>query len=344
MLFLLEPLIELLMRTKYFYAIVALFLLSFPLSAQSVITLNDAEEGRYRIEASVNGVAVKTYYTSENWFASMSSTTYLFLYQNDYIADADVRGMTTLKMPDGSTTKAASFVIKRLQIGNVIVQNLPAFVITKQTVPLLIGASAFDSFGEITQEGNRLIIGNDDVAQKPAEELDPIESLKLKAQEYLDANDYESAAEVYATLKEQGELSMINEYQYVIMLNLLERSKQTIALADEWLKDNEGKSLTMDYWVYDSKGASYARLKDNTNAISSYSKAVDAYCRLFNTSEAAIKKGNFKDKVLGTTLYNLGRAYASSSNLSKAQYYMQLAAKCEIPEAQKFCSTYKLKY
>ena len=49
------------------------------LSAQSVIKLNPQSDGRYTIDATVNGVGVKTFYAAENWFASVSSTTYLFL-------------------------------------------------------------------------------------------------------------------------------------------------------------------------------------------------------------------------------------------------------------------------
>ena len=116
------------------------------------------------MNASVNGVGVRTYYTPDKWYASVSSTTYLFLYENGYIADADVNGMTTVKMPNGTSTKAASFVIRNLKIGKVIVQNLPAFVITKQTVPLLVGNSAFDCFGTVSQEGSSLIV--DDRSRK----------------------------------------------------------------------------------------------------------------------------------------------------------------------------------
>lgn len=68
--------------------------------AQTVIHLNPESEGRYMLDATVNGVGVRTYYTEESWFASMSST-----------------------------TKAGSFVIRNLRIGNVIVKDLPAFVI-----------------------------------------------------------------------------------------------------------------------------------------------------------------------------------------------------------------------
>ena len=51
-------------------------LCALSLNAQSVIKLNPQSDGRYTIDATVNGVGVKTYYAAENWFASVSSTTY----------------------------------------------------------------------------------------------------------------------------------------------------------------------------------------------------------------------------------------------------------------------------
>ncbi len=157
------------------------------LSAQTVITLDETgEAGKYTIQTTVNGVGVRTFYTEENWFVSLSTTTYLFLYENGYIQDSDVKGLTNLKMPDGSSTKAASFLIRSLRIGDkIVVKDIPAFVIKKQTVPLLIGSSTFDSFGEYTRQGNRIIIGDLEPDKDPSTIVDPIDSLKQAAQAFL---------------------------------------------------------------------------------------------------------------------------------------------------------------
>ena len=112
------------MRIPLFLAAMLTAALAAPaLRAQTVIPLHQETDGRYTMEASVNGVGVRTYYTPDSWYASVSSTTYMFLYENGYIADVDVNGMTTVKMPNGTSTKAASFVIRNLKIGKVIVQN-----------------------------------------------------------------------------------------------------------------------------------------------------------------------------------------------------------------------------
>ena len=331
------------MNHRLLLGIALIMLSALGMQAQSVIQLHEEPDGRYTMNASVNGVGVRTYYAPENWYASMSTTTYLFLYENGYIAPADVNGMTTTKMPDGSTVKAASFVIRNLKIGRVIVQNLPAFVITKQNVPLIVGNAAFDCFGTISQEGERLIIDDrfeedfaqeEETAEAPAE--DPAIALERTLQRHMDAKEYADAANCFAQLQEMGVLTMYSEYQYAMVLNILRRGDDYIALARPWLEENRGKSLTLDYWMLDALGDSYARKGDKKTAIRYYEEAVDAYCKIFNTTEKNIRKTKFKDETLGYTLYDLAMQYASI-DMGKTRYYCTLAAKCGNAAAIEFC-------
>ena len=328
-------------------------LVAIAMCAQTVIPLHQESDGRYTMNASVNGVGVRTYYTPDNWYASVSSTTYLFLYENGYIADADVNGMTTVKMPNGTSNKAASFVIRNLKIGNVIVQNLPAFVITKQTVPLLVGNAAFDCFGTVSQEGNRLIVDDrfeEDFEVADAPETAPSTKAETEAEAlvrvlkaHLDAKEYVQAAECFETLQDMGVLTMYSEYQYAMVLNILRRNDDCIALTKPWLEENLGKAMTLDYWMYDALGDCYARKGDKPNAIKYYEEAVAAYCRLFNTTEKEIKKSKFKDETLGYTLYDLAMQYATR-DISKTYYYASLAAKSGNANAIEYCKNTKISF
>lgn len=327
-------------------ALAALALSVFSAAAQSVVSLIEtSEEGKYTLEASVNGVGVRTYYTDENWFVSMSSTTYLFLYENGYIADDDVKGLTNLKMPDGSSTKAASFVIRRLKVGDgIMITDIPAFVVKKQTVPLIIGSSAFGSLGEVAREGNRIIIGDLSSLSSVSGFTDPLDSLKAAAQSHLEASEYEAAASCYASLREKGALNMLTQYQYAMLLGILGRDRENISVSNDWLASNEGRSLTMDYWILSGKGTSFAKIGDNSSAIDSYEKAIATYLKIYNTSEKAIKSGDFHDDNLGATLYRLGRVYAAEGKVSKAESRCALAAACGNSSAIDFCRQYKIKY
>ena len=83
---------------------------------------------------------------------------------------------------------------------------------------------------------------------------------------------------------------------------------------------------------------------DIREAIEKYQQAISAYCKLFNTTEKAIRKSSFQDETLGITLFNLSRMYASDGNVSKAEYYCSLAAKSGSQQAISFCKQYKIKY
>ena len=323
--------------------------------AQNVIRLKDAGDGKYMMDASVAGVGVKTYYTDEEWYASMSTTTYLFLYENGYISPSDVNGMTTVKMPGGSSTKAGSFVIRNLKVGNTIVKDLPAFVIAKQEVPLLVGKAAFDCFGEVTRNGTTLIIDDrfeDEIAaaqdagtpavEEPAPE-DNIAELTKASQAYLEAKDYANAATCFDTLYEKGVLTMYSEYQYAMVLGILKRNDDAIDLCNKWLETNTGHSLVLDFWMYDTLADSYARKGKRSEAIANYHNAIDTYCTMFNTTEKEIRKSVFKDETLGVTLYNLAMQY-SSTDIGKTEYYASLAAKSGNASAIAYCDKCHLKY
>lgn len=326
-------------------ALIGAILATFSLNAQTKIQLQKESDGKYTVDAKVNGVGVLTYYVEENWFASMSSTTYLFLTENGYIADADIKGMTVLKMPDGSTTKAGSFVIRNLRLGSVIVKDLPAFVIYKQKVPLIIGSSTFDCFGEVSINGDILTINDMDeplAAETP--EMGPDTNLQMKAQACLEAKQYAEAAECFEKLRGQGEASMYTDYQYIMVLNILKRNEECLAMCDEWMGQHEGKSLTMDFWLHDAYGDCYARKGRLQEGIDAYQKAVETYCTMFGTTEKGIRKSLFRDETLGVTLFNLSKLYAAQGNIIKGQYYCSLAAKCGNQSAIEFCDNHKIKY
>lgn len=336
------------MNKRLFTSALILLALSAGLKAQTVINLNPESDGVYTLDATVNGVGVRTYYAEESWFASVSSTTYLFLYENGYIDPNDVKGMTVLKMPDGSTTKAGSFIIRNLRIGNVIVKDLPAFVIKKQSVPLVVGNSSFDCFGEVVIKDNKLLIYDgiekeDDVQTAQTQGLSAMDNLRIAAQRYIENEAYADAAKCFETIKQQEDLSMYDEYQYILLLNALSRNDETIALAEKWLAAYEGKTTYLDYWMYDALGDGYAKKGNHVRSIENYERAVNAYYAMFNMTEKDMLKSPRQDNTLGDTLFDLARQYASNGNVMKSQHCYFVAAKCGNETAIKVCKDYNIK-
>ncbi len=331
------------------FSALAAMLLTVTAGAQTVIKLNPESDGIYTLDATLNGVGIRTYYAEENWFASVSSTTYLFLYENGYIAPEDINGMTVTKMPDGSTVKAGSFIIRKLQIGNVIVKDLPAFVIKKQNVPLVVGSSTFDRFGEIVLSGNELLIydGIERADRTQPEQESPqisyLDSLRIAAQKSIEAKDYKDAAVCLETIRSEEGLGMYEEYQYIILLNALGRSEETIAMSKKWMSAYEGRTSSLDFWILDAMGDSYARQGNHLESIDYYERAVSAYYAMFKMTEKEMMKSPRQDNTLGDTLFNLARQYAANGNLMKSQHCYFVSARCGNETAADVCSKYKIK-
>ena len=273
----------------------------------------------------------------------MSPTTFLFLHENGYIEDDDVRGTMKLKV-NGSNVKGVSFVIKKLKINDLVITNAPAVLLKNQTVPLLIGSSAFDGFGNVYDKTDHLVISwDDESAETVKNEEDPVNVLADKVQACFDAEDY-AGAEVYMKeLYDGGNLNMFTHYQYCMVLAMNNHDAENVAVSKDWINKYAGKAQSMDYWIYDGLGTSYLKLDDSANAIEWLTKAYNADCELFNTSEAEIKAGNFHDKSLGRTLFALSQAYGKTGNLSRSERWMSLAAKCGYQPAIDFCNQYKIK-
>lgn len=336
------------MNRKLIASAAVILLLGFGLKAQTVIRLNPESEGKYTMDASVNGVGVKTYFSEASWFASMSTTTYLFLYENGYIDPVDVKGMTVVKMPDGSTVKAASFVIKNLKIGNnVIVRDLPAFVINKQNVPLLVGNSAFDCFGDVEVKDDNLYIYDgierEETVIRTSPSMSVRDSLMLAAQAHIDAQEYDAATACFESLQKIEPLNMYSEYQYIMLLNMQRRNEEVISHCEKWLENYEFKTSYLDYWIYDAMGDSYARTGNHPKAISRYESAVAAYYKMFSITEKELLKSSRKDSTLGYTLYDLGKQYAGNGNLLKAQHCFFVSAKCGNAAAIEACEKFNIK-
>ena len=329
--------------------LILLLALLYPLTghAQTSIIPLHAEEGGLTFTARINDIPVKTFYTQESWYISLSPTTYLFLYENGHIPAEDVKGTTVLKMPDGSSTKAVSLVIRELRMEKLLVRNVPAFVIKKQSVPMLLGNTAFGSVGTVTGDDNQItVVWDEEYAQEEAarEVLTPTDSLKHLAQNYLDEKDYGNAATVFAGLYQEGALDMFTHYQYCMLLPLEGTDAQVRTVSQEWLRKYAGRSPYMDYWIYDGLGEACRRMKEPEPAISWYMKALETYYALYNTSEEALRKGTFHDEDLGRTLLALGQAYALDGKLFKGEKYCVLSAKCGYAPAKEFCDKYKMKY
>jgi len=305
-------------------------------SAQTTIELRP-DGGYERIPATVNGLAVRAFYTEEAWNLSLSPTTFRFMQENGYISYNDVRGNATLRIA-GEDVPAITLVIKTLKVGNLVMRDLPAALIRTQTVPMLIGPGVFSEWGTVVKDGDKLLIGEAEVAPEGK-----VDSLRTLAQNLLDSGEYAKACEVFDELYKDDHLNMFTFCQYCLTLSLANRYEDNIAKSEQWLEKYSGLSAVSDFWIYDAMGDSAYGLEKWEEADAYYAKAFETQCNLYNTNEKAIENGEYHDADLGKALFMRSRAQAHLGKLRKSERWALLSARLGYEPAVEFCEKYGIK-
>ncbi|MCX6244650.1 MAG: retropepsin-like aspartic protease [Bacteroidetes bacterium] len=91
---------------------------------------------------------------------NISSVVLLTLIQTGTVDDDDYLGTEKYKLANGSIVQSHRFLLKTLQIGNFLLENIPASVSDSINSPMLLGQNVLNQFGKITidQKNNQLII------------------------------------------------------------------------------------------------------------------------------------------------------------------------------------------
>lgn len=116
--------------------------------------------GVYNIPITINeGIKVSFIFDSGASDVSISSDVFSVLLKQGKIDKADILGYETYQIADGSTVKNLSILLRKVQIGDIVVTNVKASVGNART-PLLLGQSFLQKFNQFTidNKGGYLII------------------------------------------------------------------------------------------------------------------------------------------------------------------------------------------
>ena len=134
---------------------IALFL---PLFASSQTIQMEKDGGVYKLPCKVNGVEMKMIFDTGASSVCLSLASALFLYQNGYIKDADIKGMGYSSTASGDIVDNMKIIIRDIEIAGKHLYNVEGVVMKSLDAPLLLGQSAIQKLGKITIDKNRLII------------------------------------------------------------------------------------------------------------------------------------------------------------------------------------------
>jgi clan AA aspartic protease (TIGR02281 family) len=172
---------------------------SISISAQITITM-ELDGGVYKVPCIVNGAKMKFIFDTGASTVCLSESMAEYLLDNDYLSRADIVGIGTSIVADGSEVEHVKIILRDIEIGGLHLKDVDACIIEGQKAPLLLGQTAIQKLGEIRIDGNRLVING-------YASMSDAEAEKVFAQArmlFIEKSNYEETANVFRDLEEKN--------------------------------------------------------------------------------------------------------------------------------------------
>jgi aspartyl protease family protein len=133
------------------------------LPADSLPTVSDSgntvkmtrQDGVYQIPVSVNNVPMYFIFDTGASFISLSAEEAAHLHRLGFLEESDVKGTAKLVDANGDISSGVVVNLREVKIGNKVIHDVEATVMSGINVPLLMGQSALERFGRISIDYNR---------------------------------------------------------------------------------------------------------------------------------------------------------------------------------------------
>ncbi|MFD2573814.1 TIGR02281 family clan AA aspartic protease [Spirosoma soli] len=118
----------------------------------------EKENGVYKVPVTVNGLPMRFILDTGASLISISATEAEFMYKQGAITEADVVGRSRFQDANGDISPGSVVRLKSVQIGDRVLQNVNANIVSSAKAPLLLGQSALSQFGKISVDYRRNIV------------------------------------------------------------------------------------------------------------------------------------------------------------------------------------------
>lgn len=263
---------------KKFLFFILLFFICCALKAQTVITL-EKTGGVYKIPCVVNGLKLKMIFDTGASNVCISESLASMMLENGYLSENDINGTSQLQVADGRVVNNTNVNIKRLEIGDKVLNNVDAVVIEGQSAPLLLGQSAIKRLGEFSISDDKLILGSK-ISKKtesnisdltPSESIDIlIEALDLYAEQA-----YDLAIEKFQILYVNGKLNCECAKVYADCYYYLNNISKAL---DLYLEIEEVYKVFLDSHIT-TKSSLFADIADCLRELEDHAAAIPYYLR-----------------------------------------------------------------
>lgn len=112
----------------------------------------------YTLKCYINGIPMDFTFDTGATSVSISLTEADFLMKHGYLKKTDFLNSTNIQIANGDVIQGSKIILRKVQIGEIILENIEATVIHNLNAPLLLGMSAINKIGKVVIENKVLYI------------------------------------------------------------------------------------------------------------------------------------------------------------------------------------------
>ncbi len=111
--------------------------------------------GVYYLKVEVNDIPMKFIFDTGASIISISQAEAAFLYKQGTLTDEDFIGNSSFQDANGNVSEGTIARLRKVKVGNIILQDVEASIVPNQRAPLLFGQSALKKFGRISIDNTK---------------------------------------------------------------------------------------------------------------------------------------------------------------------------------------------
>jgi aspartyl protease family protein len=119
--------------------------------------------GTYEVATKVNSLPLNMLFDTGAADITISRTEVDFMLKNGFLTERDFVGKAIYNMANGVSEESKTIMLRRLEIGGLVLTNVFASIVENREAEMLIGQSAMQNFATITIDNKKqeiIIIGN----------------------------------------------------------------------------------------------------------------------------------------------------------------------------------------
>ena len=116
------------------------------------------EGGVTKVKCKINDLPLHFVFDTGAADVSMSTVEATFMFKNGYLSEKDIVGKQAYSTADGSIHEGTVIVLKKVTIGDFVLENIRASVVKSQKAPLLLGQSVLQRLGKIEIDNTKHVL------------------------------------------------------------------------------------------------------------------------------------------------------------------------------------------